>query len=149
MALTSFQLEESIQVAAAPEIVWRFLADPHSWQHWWPGCREAEAKDRKTLHDGSQLTLVLRIGWMTLKFDARVEAATPQRTLLWISKNGGITVRQAFYLDARPNGTFVRQQGSFSGPGALFLRLTRLDHAARRMLQQNLRGLKRVVERAT
>ena len=148
MALTTLDLEESIHIAAAPDIVWRFLADPHSWTHWWPGCREVVTSDRKTLHDGSELTLVLRLGWLTLKFAARVEAATPKRTLLWIGKGGGITDRHAFYLDAKPNGTFVRQRATYCGAGVLLFRVLRLDKASRRMFQGNLRGLKRISERA-
>lgn len=148
MPLTSLRIEESIQIAAPPEIVWKFLADPRSWQHWWPGCREAETRDRKTLHDGSQLALALHLGWLTLRFSARVEAATPLRALLWVAKGGGVTGRHAFHLDAKPNGTFVRQHESFTGVGVLFFRLARFDAASRRMFQQNLRGLKRIAERA-
>ena len=149
MALTMLEIEESIHIAAAPETVWRFLADLHSWPHWWPGCREALTKDRKSLHDGSELVLALRVGWLTLKLQARVETATPQRALLWVSTGGGPAGRHAFFLDAKPNGTFVRQRATFSGAGALLFRLLRLDVATRRMSQRSLRGLKRIAERAS
>ena len=145
--MSRLQIEETIHIAAPPEVVWKYLADPRSWPHWWPGCREAETRDKKTLHDGSVLKVALRLGWLTLKFTARVEATTPLRTLLWEASGGGVTGRHAFYLDARPNGTFVRQQESFTGAGVLFFRLARLDAASRRMFQQNPRGLKRVCER--
>jgi len=148
MALTKSEIEESIQIAAAPEVVWRFLADPHSWTHWWPGCREALTRDRKTLHDGSELRLVLRVGWLTLKSNVRVEAATAQRALIWAGKGGGLTARHAFFLDAKPNGTFLRQRATYCGAGVLLFRLLRLDAATRRMFRVNLRGLKRIVERA-
>lgn len=148
MALTSLRIEESIQIAAAPEIVWKFLADPRSWQHWWPGCREAETRDRKPLHDGSQFSIALHLGWITLRFKARVEAATAPRSLLWVASGGGFSGRHAFHLDARPNGTFVRQHESFAGPGVILFRLARFDAATRRMFQQNLKGLKRMAERS-
>ncbi|MEO7794310.1 MAG: SRPBCC family protein [Thermoanaerobaculia bacterium] len=146
--MSPLKIEESIHVAAAPEIVWRFLADPRSWQHWWPGCRSAETRDRKTLHDGSELDLALHLGWLTVKFAARIEALTTNRSLLWVSRGSGVIGRHAFYLDARPNGTFVRQQENFSGGGLLFFRLARLDTASKRMFQQNLRGLKKIAERS-
>ncbi len=149
MALTTLAIEESIHIAAAPEIVWHFLAEPRSWQHWWTGCRGAETQDRKTLHDGSELRLALHLGWMTWKFTVRIGATTANRSLAWAGKGGGVGSRHAFYLDAKPNGTFVRQQATFSGPGVLFFRLLRLDAAARRMFHQNLRGLKRAAERAS
>jgi carbon monoxide dehydrogenase subunit G len=147
--VSPLRIEESIHIAAGPEIVWRFLADPRSWQHWWPGFREGETKDRKALHDGSELKLGLHLGWVTIRFAVRVEAMTPPRSLLWVARGAGVVARHAFYLDARPNGTFVRQQQDLSGAGLLFFRLGRFDAATRRMLQQNLRGLKRMAERAS
>jgi carbon monoxide dehydrogenase subunit G len=146
--VSRLQIEESILIAAPPEVVWKHLAEPRGWRHWWPGCLEAETRDRKTLHDGSELRLALRLGWLTLKFSARVEAATPPRTLLWQGSGGGVTGRHAFYLEARPNGTFVRQQESFTGAGVLLFRLARFDAASRKMFQQNLKGLKRICERS-
>ena len=145
----SLQIDETIHIGAPPETVWKFLVDLQSWQHWWPGCREAEASDRKLLHDGSSFVLAVHLGWLTLKFKARVEAATSPRSLLWVASGGGVTGRHAFYLDAKPSGTFVRQQERLSGPGLLLFRLARFDAASRRMFQQNLRGLKRIAERSS
>jgi hypothetical protein len=93
--------------------------------------------------------LALHLGWMTWKFTVRIEAVTANRSLAWVGKGSGVTSRHAFYLDARPNGTFVRQQENSSGPGVLLFRLVRFDAATRRMFQQNLRGLKRAAERAS
>ncbi len=146
--VTRLQIEETIHIAAPPEVVWKFLVDPRSWQHWWPGCRDAETRDRKTLHDGSSFVLAVHLGWLTLRFNAQVEAATAPRALIWTASGAGVTGRHAFYLDAKPNGTFVREQESFSGAGVLLFRLLRFDAASRRMFQQNLRGLKRIAERS-
>ena len=81
--------------------------------------------------------------------ELHVEAATPQRALIWVGRGGGLVGRHAFYLDAKPNGTFVRQHETFTGAGVLLFRLLRLDVATRRMFQRNLRGLKRIAERAS
>lgn len=144
----AFSIQESILIAAPPETVWRPLADPYTWPTWWPGCRDAAAKDRKPLHDGSELKLVLRMGWITMPLAPRVEIATPGRALVWVGRGAGLTGRHAFYLDAQPNGTLVRQHESFSGPGLLLFRLLRLDVSTRRMFRANLKGLKRAAERA-
>ncbi len=144
----ALEIAESIQVATPPEAVWKLLADPYTWPTWWPGCRDAAAQDRKTLRDGSQLKLALRLGWITLPLVARVELATPGRALIWVGRGAGVTGRHAFYLDAKPNGTLVRQHEAFSGPGVLVFRLLRLDAATRRMFRANLKGLKRAAERA-
>lgn len=145
--MSPLSIEASIHIAAPPETVWKLLADPHTWRHWWPGCVEAEAKDRKTLRDGSELKLVLRLAWLTTRVRPKVDAANAPKALVWTGRAAGITGRHAFYLEARPNGTFVRQQESFSGPGVLFFRLLFLDRATRRMFQANLKGLKRLAER--
>lgn len=146
--MSGLRIEESLLIGAAPEIVWKFLADPRSWPVWWPGCREAETADRKPLHDGSSLAVALHLGWLTVRFNAKVEAATVPRSLIWSASGGGVTGRHAFYLEARPNGTFVRQHEQFSGPGLILFRLARFGVASRRMFQQNLRGLKKVAERS-
>lgn len=142
------EIEESIAVAAPPEAVWRLLEDPTTWKTWWTACREASTADRRPLHDGSQLELVLRPSWLTLRFRPRVQAATPPRYLLWIGTGGGVTGRHAWYLDRRPEGTLVRQQEVFSGPGVLAMRLLGQAAATRRMFHESLRGLKRLAERA-
>ncbi len=144
----AFSIQESILIAAPPETVWRPLADPYTWPTWWPGCRDAAAKDRKPLHDGSELRLVLRLGWITMPLAPRVEIATSGRALVWVGRGAGLTGRHAFYLDPQPNGTLVRQHESFSGPGLLLFRLLRLDVATRKMFRANLKGLKRTAERA-
>jgi hypothetical protein len=144
----SLTIEETILVAAPPEAVWRLLADTHSWRLWWPACLEAESKDRKLLRDGSEFRLLLRLGWLNFRVHPRVEAATAPRSLVWTGTGAGITGRHAFYLDAKPAGTFVRQQETFTGPGLVLFRLLRLDRATQRMFHANLRGLKRLAERA-
>ena len=146
--MSGLTIDETILIAAPPETIWKLLVDPHTWRHWWPGCLEAETRDRKQLHEGSELTLRLKLGWIVFKTQPKVDAATPCRSLAWTGQSAGVTGRHAFYLDAKPSGTFVRQQETFRGPGLLAFRLLRLDRAARRMYHANLRGLKRIAERA-
>ena len=141
-------IEESILIAAPPESIWKLLVDLHSWRLWWPNCLEAETRDRKTLHDGSEFLLRLKLGWLKTKFKPRVNAATAPKLLVWTGRGAGLTGLHSFHLDPKPNGTFVRQIENFDGPGLLLFRLLRLDRATREMFQKNLRGLKRMAERA-
>jgi carbon monoxide dehydrogenase subunit G len=146
--VSALQIEETIHIAAPPEAAWKLLADPRGWRLWWPGCLEAETADKKTLHDGSKLRLRLKLGWLPTRLDARIEAATPPKILVWTAK-GGLAERHAFYLEARPNGTFVREQQNLAGALLPLFRLLRLDRATRRMFQANLRGLKYLAERGS
>lgn len=145
MALT---IEETILVGAPPEVVWRLLADTTSWRVWWSACLEVAAKDRRPLHDGSELELLLKPGWLALRFKPKVLAVTENRALIWQGQGGGVTGRHAFYLDAKPAGTFVRQREDFEGLGLPLFRLLGFAGATRRMFRDNLRGLKKLAERS-
>ena len=124
------------------------LAASPSWRVWWPGCLEVAATDRRPLHDGSELKLVVRPSWIPIRFAARVEVATAPRALIWLARGAGLMVRHAFYLEGRPNGTLIRQREDLSGWGLLPFRRLRLDGATRRMFRDNLKGLKRLAERS-
>jgi uncharacterized protein YndB with AHSA1/START domain len=142
-----YTIEETILVAAPPEAVWKYLENPWSWPQWWPACREARTGDRKPLREGGRLRLVLKPSLLTFTFEPLVNVVQPGRALIWTGTGAGVTGRHAFFLEARPNGTLVRQREDFSGPGlALFLLLAQVP-VTRRMFQRNLRGLKRFAER--
>jgi len=140
-------VEEAILVGAPPQAVWRFLADPMSWRYWWRHCKSAATADLKPLRDGSRLEIALELGLLTFTLRPTVEVASENRTLIWVGRSLGVTGRHAFYLEARPNGTYVRQRESFSGGGLFLFQLLRLERATSRMFKENLRGLKRIAER--
>ena len=141
-------VDDSIAVAAPPERIWRLLEDPATWATWWPACHEARTADRRPLHDGSRFELTLRPSWMTLHLHGQVGAATPARYLHWEARTLGLVARHAFYLDRRPDGTQLRQQVTLAGPGAFVLRALGQATAWTQMLRDNLKGAKRLAERA-
>jgi hypothetical protein len=85
-------------------------------------------------------------GLLPYRMRSEVEVAQPPRTLILRTSSFGTRARHAFYLEARANGTQVRERATYEGNLALF-RLLRRDVAAARMFHQNLRGLKRAAER--
>ena len=139
-------LEDSVHIGAPAESVWRLLADPASWRFWWPHCSSAEAADRRPLRDGSRLEISLQPGLVPYTVRAEVEVAQPGRALIWRATTFGTRGRHAFYLEPRPNGTRVRESGTYEGNLLLF-RLLRRDVATAKMFHGNLRGLKRAAER--
>ena len=138
-------IEESILIAAPPERVWKLLADPFGWRFWWPQCKAAATEDRKPLRDGSRLELSLQLGFLPLTLRPTVEVAQPGKTLLWVGTGLGVTGRHAFYLEPRPNGTWIRQRETFEGWGIALFRLFRLDHAT--VFQVQFVGARDDVER--
>lgn len=142
------RLEESTLAGAPTETVWRLVADPTCWRLWWPACLEAAARDRKPLHDGSELRLVVKPSWIPIRFALRVEVATAPRALILAGRGAGLEIRHSFFLEARPNGTLVRERQELSGWGLAPFRLLRQDVASGARLRENLKGLKRLAERS-
>ena len=95
----ALSIEESVQVATSPGVVWKLLSDPRTWMLWWPSCLEAEALDKKLLRDGSKLRLVLQPSFLRFGVTATVEVATADRALLWRGAAWGVEGRHAFYLE--------------------------------------------------
>jgi len=139
-------IEDSTRIAASPEAIWRFLVDPTTFRTWWPGCLEATTADRKLLHEGSELRLLLAPSWIRLRVRARVEVAAPGKALIWVGHSAGLEGRHGFFLEERTGGMRVREQETLRGPTLPVLRLLRLDRATKRMFQENLKGLKRFAE---
>lgn len=141
-------LEESAVAGAPAEAVWRLVCDPTTWRLWWPGCLEAETKDRRPLHDGSQLRLVVKPSWIAIRFALRVEVATPPRALILAGQGAGMAIRHSFFFETRPAGTLVRERQELSGWGLAPFRLLRQEVATGARLRENLKGLKRLAERS-
>jgi len=140
--------DESQIVAAPPAAIWRLLADATTWRTWWPRCLDARTKDRKLLHDGTDLVLLVRPSWLPLRFHARVEAVTEPKLVIWTSRRGGLVAQHSFHLEARTAaGTRVQEQLAWTGPAVVLLRLLGQVEPYRRMLRANLRGLKQLAER--
>ncbi len=144
----SLTIEESLLVGSPPEAVWRLLADTTTWRLWWPACLEVAVRDRRPLHDGSELDMVLKPGWIAMRFRPRVDVATENRALIWTGRGAGVTGRHAFYLEAKPAGTLVRQREDFEGPLLPLFRLFGMVGSTRKMFKANLRGLKKLAERS-
>ncbi|MFN7941881.1 MAG: SRPBCC family protein [Thermoanaerobaculia bacterium] len=144
----AFAIEQSIHVGAAPETVWRLLADCGTWRLWWPGLVDASTADRKPLRDGSRLRLAVALRGITFNFKSEVSVATPPRILIWVARSLGVTGQHAFYLEARPDGVAVRQIETLQGPGSPLFRLLGFGGATSAMFRANLRGLKRLAERS-
>jgi len=140
-------IEDSVRIGAPPEAIWRLLVDPNSWRYWWPNLRDVETADRKPLREGSTLALGLQMGLLSITFHPRIEMLREGKALHWTVTRLGVTGRHAFYLEPRRGGTSVTRREQLSGPGLLFFRLLRMDHATAVMFRTSLRGLKKLAER--
>ena len=141
-------IEHTVRIGAPPESIWRLLVDPNSWRYWWPNLRDVETADRKPLREGSTLAIGLQMGLLPITLQARVEMMREAKALHWTVSRLGVTGRHAFYLEPRRSGTAVIRREQLTGPGLLFFRLLRMDHATAVMFRESLKGLKKLVERS-
>ncbi len=144
----ALKLEVSKVVAAAPATVWQLLDRPTTWKAWWEDCVEAIAIDRKGLHQGSRIELVLKPGYRRVSFQPEIELYTENKMMCLVEKTSLIDASLTFYLQQdRDGGTQLRCQLSFGGPYAVLVWLLRQEDLVRISFDRMARGLKRMAER--
>jgi uncharacterized protein YndB with AHSA1/START domain len=134
-------------LAAAPEEVWRLVADPHHMPRWWPGVERMEAVD------GDRFTQVFmtRRG-RPVRADFHVEVSEAPRRRAWSQDVIGTPFERVLsesvtevWLEAVPEGTRVtltqRQRlRGYSRFGGFMLR-----RATRERLAEALAGLAQAI----
>ena len=144
-------VEDRIEVAASPEVVWTCFVDLSKWPHWFPALAEVEwiagtpwtlgAQFRQTVRFGFPLSRVTGIATI-------IEiSATPY--VAWEGKVAGMEAIHGFRFDATAGGTEVLSRHEFYGPLALLARLLFLTRRVHKTYQAALEGLKSYVETGT
>jgi hypothetical protein len=134
-------------IATAPLAVWGLLVDTKSWKTWWPAVRDARTFDFKPLHQGSRFEVTLQLGRMEATLAPRVTLAAEGKALTWEARWAGVPVKQEWFLDQKPEGCRATVRLQLVGTGGTLLRLVRLDRRWLLMIDEQLRGLKRIAER--
>ena len=114
-------VENRIEVAASPEVLWTCFADLSKWPHWFPALAEAEwiagipwtmgAQFRQTVGCGFPLGRVTAVGTI-IEVSAAPYAA-------WEGKVVGMEAIHGFRFDATVGGTEVLSRHEFYGSRAL------------------------------
>jgi hypothetical protein len=140
-------LEHRVAIATAMTQVFPLLIEPRSWKTWWPAVRDARSLDFKPLREGSRFEVTLQQGRLTGTLHPRVAFCADGRSVAWEGRWLGVPLRQEWFLEPRPDGCRAVLRSRFSGAGATFLKLFRLDRRWQRMLEEQCKGLKRTAER--
>jgi len=140
-------LESRTSIAAPPLPVWALLVDTKSWKSWWPAVREARTFDHKPLHDRSRFEMTLELGRLTLTVRPTVTLAAEGKTVEWEGHWAAVPMRQEWFIDGKPEGSRVTARITFFGFGGTLLDWLRIGRVWDRMLQEQLRSLKRTAER--
>jgi uncharacterized membrane protein len=131
--------EDSIEIAAPPELVWQVFSDVERWPEWTASVTSLAGLDGAELAEGRRFAIkqpgMPRLVW-------QVTDIQPGSSWTWVQRSPGGTVTARHYVSAQPGGrTLVRQQLDQSGLlGALIGRL--MVKKTKRFLAMEAQGLK-------
>ena len=114
-------VEDRIEVAASPEVLWACFADLSRWPQWFPALVEAEWLAGTPWTVGAQFRQTVMwgfpLGRVTTTAVIIEVSATPY--VAWEGKVAGMRAVQGFRFDATANGTEVLSRHEFYGSLAL------------------------------
>ncbi|MCP4537863.1 MAG: hypothetical protein GY832_12030 [Chloroflexi bacterium] len=141
-------VEDRIEIAASPEVLWTCFGDLSKWPQWFPGLVAAEwgagtpwalgAQFRQTVKFGFPLGQVTGVGTVI-----EISAAP---YIAWEGKIVGMEAIHGFRFNATIRGTQVLSRHEFYGYPALLARFLFLTRRVHRIYQAALQGLKAYIE---
>ncbi|PWK92308.1 SRPBCC family protein [Fulvimonas soli] len=102
-----------VTIAAAPERVWRVLAEIERWPEWTPTMLRVEPLRPGPLEAGAQVRIAqprLRPAVWTVT-DWR-----PRQGFVWVSRGPGVRVVAGHWIEPSPQGAAVTLEARFEGP---------------------------------
>jgi uncharacterized protein YndB with AHSA1/START domain len=129
-----------IEVAAAPEIVWRVLTDIPNWSSWNPDVKSATLEG--PLAAGTQFRWKAGPGTIT----STLQDVEPPRRIDWTGSTFGIKAIHVHQLEQRDGTTLVSSAESWDGLVARLLRGS-MTNRLQEALDSGLRHLKIEAER--
>jgi len=137
--------QNTIDIVAAPEIVWSLLIDCEQWPSWYSHC-----SDVSILRAGPLLGPNCRFRFKTLGFffEPEIDRFEPSRFLLWSAKGpAGTSGAHAWYIEPTSTGCHVVTEEAQRG-----LLLAMIGRRTRKRLltahEEWLRALKVLAERS-
>jgi uncharacterized membrane protein len=131
--------EDSIEIAAPPQLVWDVFSDVERWPEWTASVTSLTGQDGPVLAVGKRFAIkqpgMQKLVWEVTEID-------PGSSWTWVQRSPGVLVTARHYVSAQPDGrTLVRQQLDQRGfLGALVGRL--MAKKTRRFLELEAQGLK-------
>jgi len=144
-------VEDRIEVAASPEVLWACFANLSKWPHWFPALVEAEWITGTPWTVGAQSRQTMRFGFPLGRVTAvaTIIEVSAAPYVAWEGKVAGMEVIHGFRFDATTGGTEVLSRHEFYGSLALLARLLFLTRRVHKIYQAALEGLKAYVETGT
>ena len=144
-------VEDRIEVAASPEVLWTCFADLSKWPHWFPALVGAEwlAGTRWTM--GAQFRQTVRFGFPlgTVTGVVTIAEISASPYVAWEGKVAGMEAIHGFRFEPTAGGTEVLSRHEFYGSMTLLARLLFLRRTVHKTYGAALEGLKSYVETGT
>ncbi len=131
--------EDSIEIAAPPELVWDVFSDVQRWPEWTASVTSLVGQDGPALAVGRRFAIkqpgMQKLVWQVTEID-------PGSSWTWVQRSPGVLVSARHYVVGQPGGgTLVRQELDQRGAlGALVGRL--MVKKTKRFLELEAQGLK-------
>ena len=132
--------EQTIDIAAPPDAVWRVLADVERWPEWTPSMRSVKLESDGPFAVGSRAKLGVAGAPMSSMWE--VTSLGAGRSFVWESAQPGMRTIAGHYIEATDAGSRVRLTIDMNGPLATLMS-PYLMRVTRRNVTQEAEGLKR------
>jgi hypothetical protein len=144
-------VENRIELATSPEVLWTCFADLGKWPSWFPALVEAEWASGSPWTLGAQFSQTIKFGFPIgkLTVTAVVVEISPSPYVAWQWKLAGIEAIHGYRFDATMGGTEVLSRHEFYGFPAFLARVFFLTRRVHKVYQAALQGLKAYVEIGT
>jgi len=144
-------VEDRIEVAASPGVLWTCFADLGKWPHWFPALVEAEWIAGNAWTMGAQLRQTVRCGFpfSRVRGVATIIEISAESFVAWEGRVMGMEAIHGFRFDSTAGGTEVLSRHEFYGSLALLARLFFLKRRVHKIYRPALQGFKAYVETGT
>ena len=144
-------VENRIEVAASPEVLWTCFADLGKWPHWFPALVDVEWTSGTSWTLGAQFRQTVRFGFPfgTVSGSGTVVEVSAAPYVVWKGKVMGVEASHGFRFEATAGGTEVLSRHEYYGGRARLARLLLLTRRVHKVYQAALEGLKAYVEKGT
>jgi len=144
-------VEDRIEVAASPEVMWTCFVDLSKWPHWFPALVGAEWIAGTSWTIGAQFRQTVRFGFPLGRVTgvATIIEISASPYVAWEGKVAGMEAIHGFRFDATSGGTEVLSRHEFYGSPALLARLLFLTRRVHKIYQAALENFKVYVETGT
>jgi hypothetical protein len=144
-------VENRIEVAASPEVLWTCFADVDKWSHWFPALVEVEWTSGVPWTLGARFRQTIKFGFPfgIVSGSGTVVEVSAVPYVAWQGRVMGVEASHGFHFEATANGTEVLSRHEYYGSRALLARLLLLTRRVHKIYQAALEGLKAYIEKGT